>query len=53
MIRIVNSWKAKNKQVDKFRLYIRISTLTVLDINWDVSSGEWKVLFMNYGFRNG
>ena len=49
MRNLINSWKAKNKQKDKLTIEIRFGRFTLLEINWDKSKKETRLMFFNFG----
>jgi hypothetical protein len=50
-MRFTNSWKSFNKQHDKIRIVVRISSLTLLEVNVDVSSKLYKLVLFNFGIQ--
>lgn len=48
----VNSWKAFNKQDDRYHLNLRFGKLTVLEIYYDVSDKEFRFIVFNFGVSN-
>lgn len=51
-MKTINSWKARNKQSDKVRIYARFGKLTVFELYFDVSSKEYRVVIFNFGIKN-
>ena len=47
----INSWKSKAKQKDKFEISIRISMLTVFEINIDLSKKSYSFMLLNFGVK--
>jgi len=43
----INSWKSKTKQKDKFEITIRISTITLFEINIDLSKKSYSFMLLN------
>jgi hypothetical protein len=50
-MRFINSWKSFNKQHDKIRIVVRIASLTLLEINVDISSKLYKLVLFNFGIQ--
>jgi len=50
-MKLVNSWKAKNKQSDKFSLKLRLGLLTVIDIYGDFSRRTFGLMVFNFGIK--
>jgi hypothetical protein len=48
---ITNSWKSKAKQKDKFEISIRISMLTLFEINIDLSRKLYSFMLLNFGIK--
>ena len=47
--KMVNGWKAKNKQSDKVHVMMRVSKLTVLDLYMDLGRKEGRFMIFNFG----
>lgn len=47
----INSFSSKKKQVDKVIIDIRISMITFLLLDLDLSSKRVKFLLLNFGFE--
>lgn len=52
MIDLVNSWRSKGKQGDKFALKVRIGKLTLFDFYYDHSKRMFGIILFNLGLRN-
>ena len=50
-LNFINSWKAKNKQSDKVKIEIRISKLTIFNIEYDRSDFKIKIMIFNFGIE--
>jgi hypothetical protein len=50
-MKFTNSWKAINIQRDKLRIVARVSSLTLLEVNIDVSSKVYKLVLFNFGIQ--
>jgi hypothetical protein len=50
-MKFTNSWKAINAQRDKLRIVARVSSLTLLEVNIDVSSKLYKLTIFNFGIQ--
>jgi hypothetical protein len=50
-MKFTNSWKAINTQHDKLRFVARVSSLTLLEVNIDVSSKVYKLTIFNFGIQ--
>ena len=51
IMKFTNSWKAINTQHDKLRLVARVSSLTLFELNIDVSSKLYKLTIFNFGIQ--
>ena len=51
IMKFTNSWKAINAQRDKIRIVVRVSSLTLLEVNIDVSSKVYKLVLFNFGIQ--
>jgi len=51
IMKFTNSWKAINAQRDKLRLVARVSSLTLFEVNIDVSSKVYKLTIFNLGIQ--
>ena len=49
----INSWKAGNKQDDKFCIKFRVGTLTLLEISSDFSQKYLRLIILNVGVELG
>ena len=49
--KFINSFSSKKKQVDKVIIDIRVSTITFLLLDLDLSSKRTKFLLLNFGFE--
>lgn len=49
--KFINSFSSKKKQVDKVIIDIRISMITFLLLDLDLSSKRVKFLLLNFGFE--
>jgi len=47
-MKTINSW-TNSKQADKIEINIRISKLTILEIDIDFSRKEYKLMIFNFG----
>lgn len=47
----INSYSAKNKQWDKFKVEVRLLKLTVLKIDIDISHKYIKIILFNLGVK--
>lgn len=47
----VNSSKSYKKQADKIIIEVRLSRLTILELNLDWSRKEIRFIFFNFGFE--
>ena len=50
-MKFTNSWKAINAQRDKIRIVVRVSSLTLLEVNIDISSKIYKLVLFNFGIQ--
>ena len=50
-MKFTNSWKAINAQHDKLKIAVRVSSLTLLEVNIDVSSKVYKLVLFNFGIQ--
>jgi len=50
-MKFINSWKSFNKQHDKVRIAVRIASLTLFEINIDISSKLYKLVIFNFGIQ--
>ena len=50
---LVNSWRSKVKQWDKFKLGLRISIVTILCIDIDLSGHKYNFTVMNFRLELG
>jgi len=48
---IINSWKSKAKQKDKFEISIRISMITLFEISIDLSKKSYSFMLLNFGVK--
>jgi hypothetical protein len=48
---IINSWKSKAKQKDKFEILIRISMITLFEISIDLSKKSYSFMLLNFGVK--
>lgn len=48
-MKTINSWTSKVKQKDKFEIIIRISTVTIFELNIDLSKKTYKLVLFNLG----
>lgn len=48
----INSWKAFNKQDDRYHLNLRLGKLTIFEIYYDVSDKEFRFMILNFGVGN-
>lgn len=46
-----NSWKAFNKQKDRFKVEFRLFNLTVLNIEFDLSKKQLELMLLNFGIK--
>ena len=51
IMKFTNSWKAINAQRDKIRIVVRVSSLTLLEVNIDISSKAYKLVLFNFGIQ--
>ena len=49
-VNFINSWKSHTKQFDKFKFEIRISFLTIINIEADWSKKYLKFVLFDFGF---
>lgn len=49
--KFINSFSSKKKQVDKVIIDIRISTITFLHFDLDLSLKKVKFVLVNFGFE--
>ena len=49
----INSWKAGNKQDDKFCVKFRLGTLTLLETSSDFSQKYLRLILLNVGVELG
>jgi len=49
----VNSWRSigKSKQTDKVNITFRIAAFTLIEVKWDKSKGELRLILFNFGFE--
>lgn len=47
----INSFSSKKKQVDKVLIDIRVSMVTFLHLDLDLSAKKVKFLLLNFGFE--
>ncbi len=50
-MKVINSWKAPNKQNDKASILIRVGKLTIFEVYFDISKKEYRALLFNFGVR--
>ena len=50
-MKFTNSWKAINAQHDKLKIAVRVSSLTLLEVNIDISSKLYKLTIFNFGIQ--
>jgi hypothetical protein len=50
-MRIINSWKTKNKQRGKIVVKVRLGRLTLLDFYYDHARSQAGVMFFNWGVK--
>ena len=50
-MKFTNSWKAINAQRDKLRIVVRVSSLTLFELNIDFSSKLYKLTIFNFGIQ--
>jgi hypothetical protein len=50
-MKIINSWKSKVKQFDKFEITVRISILTIFELNIDFSEKSYRLIILNFGIN--
>jgi len=48
---LINSWKAKTKQWDKFAIKLRLGRITILDIYGDISRKHFGISIFNLGVK--
>jgi hypothetical protein len=51
-MKIINSWTSRVKQPDKFEITVRISILTVFELNVDLSRKFYKLVLFNLGINS-
>jgi hypothetical protein len=51
IMNITNSWKSKVKQKDKIEITLRISMITILEINIDFSKKSYNFMLLNFGVK--
>jgi hypothetical protein len=51
IMKFTNSWKAINAQRDKLRIVARVSSLTLFEVNIDISSKVYKLVLFNFGIQ--
>ena len=51
IMKFTNSWKTINTQHDKLKIAVRVSSLTLLEVNIDVSSKVYKLVLFNFGIQ--
>ena len=49
----INSWRAGNKQDDKFCVKIRLGIFTIVEISSDFSQNYLRIILLNIGFELG
>lgn len=47
-----NSWKAKNKQWDKFMIKLRVSSLDIFTVEIDISREFYMITILNLCIKN-
>ena len=47
----INSWKSKNKQLDKFTILCRLSSLTIFELSIDFSAKTYRLVLLNFGIE--
>ena len=50
-MKTINSWTSKVKQKDKFEIIIRISTVTIFELNIDLSKKLYSFTLLNFGIK--
>jgi len=48
---IINGWKNRNKQSDKYQCKLRLGRITVYDIFYDFGDGKGAITFMNFTIK--
>lgn len=51
MFNFINSWNSGKKQFDKIKFEIRISFLTLINIEGDWSRSYFKLVLFDFGFE--
>lgn len=51
MIGLINGWKSKKKQSDKYALKIRAGRLTLFDFYYDHSRRQAGLILFNFGIK--
>jgi len=46
-----NGWNSLRKQWDKVELKVRISVLTIFELNIDISQRSLKIMVLNFGIK--
>jgi len=46
-----NGWSSLRKQWDKAELKVRISALTIFELNIDISQRNLKIMILNFGIK--
>ena len=51
-MKTINSWKSKVKQSDKIDITVRISSLSVFELNIDFSKKFYRLVILNFGINS-
>jgi len=51
-MKLVNGWKAFNKQHDKVNIAIRISSLTIIQLKIDFSNKDFALTLLNFTIKS-
>jgi hypothetical protein len=51
-MKTINSWKSKVKQSDKIDITVRISSLSIFELNIDFSKKSYRLVILNFGINS-
>ena len=50
---LINSWRSKNKQADRFALKFRLGRVTILDVYVNIGARHFGISILNFGLKAG
>lgn len=48
-MKFTNGWKFLNKDHDRVEVKLRVSVLTIFELYWDMTQGQWRIVVLNFG----